>query len=577
MRVLVLGGAGFLGRHVVQALGARGHAVVVGSRRARGTGRDPKRGAWVEARLERRPAPGDWSPLLAGVDAVVNCVGILRERGRETYERVHHGGPGALARACAAKGLRFVHVSALGLDPAARSGFIRSKANGEAAIRASGADYTIVRPSLLDGEGGFGARWLRAAAQWPLCAVPADACGNIAALAVTDAGQAIARLVERDGDGLREADLGGPDARTLDGHLAALRATGRRPPRVVRVPALLARLASHACDLLHFSPYSFGHLELLRHDNVPRVNRLPQLLGGPPQRIVRWTASRPPAQQRVREIPPAFGRAQSAMVEVDRAGQCRERPRAQRRIEHRVGHALVEKPAQRALGREARVGSTEHVQGRGGALESVVGNRVRGGEARLERRVDAAGGKRRHESRRVADEHDTAGGERRDRPAHGNEPAAPADPARAAEIEMRAQLAHERIEVGLRGPAAREADLHAAAVPRHHPADVAVRELPVEIAVQPVRVHARNAFVLGFDAQQELGVAAERKLRGDGGMRAIGAHDVAHTRSPPSMSTNPSSVARTPRHGRSYRRCAPARAASRANQRMSAGVSVARK
>ena len=281
MRVLVLGGAGFLGRHVAAALAARGHRVVIGSRRPRGPGR-----GYRQCRFERRIHGGAWGDALADIDAVVNCVGILRERGAATYDRVHRLAPAALAGDCARLGIRLVHVSALGLHADAGSAFIRSKLAGEGALRASGADCTIVRPSLLDGEGGYGARWLRAISRWPVHAVPADARGRIAVLAVEDAACAIVRLCELRGGEFREADLGGLEWHTLAEHLADLRArSGRCGARVVRVPPLLARLASHVCDALHVSPFSFGHLELLRRDNVPRVNALPTLLGAAPRRV----------------------------------------------------------------------------------------------------------------------------------------------------------------------------------------------------------------------------------------------------------------------------------------------------
>ena len=306
MRVLVLGGAGFLGRHVVAALAGRGHVVTIGSR-----GRPSLPGAAFpvrRARFEDLTNPEAWSPVVDAVDAVVNCVGILRERGRATYERVHHRAPGALAAACALRRLRLVHVSALALDAKARSGFIRSKLSGEAAVRTSGADYTIVRPSLLEGEGGFGARWLRMMSRWPIHCVPADASGRIAVLDVEDAGFAIARLVELRGMSYREVELGGLERRTLAGHLAALR-TAPRPAYVVRVPALLARVASHVCDVLHLSPFSFGHLELLRRDNVPKPNLLPALLGAPPRRIGAIRDDRAGAFARDRaSLPPSAAR-----------------------------------------------------------------------------------------------------------------------------------------------------------------------------------------------------------------------------------------------------------------------------
>lgn len=317
MRVLVLGGAGFLGRHVVVALRQRGHAVAVGSRRSAGPeGSLPSRAV----RFEDCPDPEAFAVHLVDVDAVVNCVGILREVGRATYARVHREAPAALAAACAAAGLRFVHVSALGLEARARSGFIRSKLEGEAAVRASGADYSIVRPSLLEGEGGFGARWVRAVARWPVHFVPADARGRIAALDVRDAGFAIARLAELPGDEHREVEIGGMERRTMAGHLAAMR---DRPgvARVVTIPTFLARAVAHACDVAHFSPFSFGHFELLRHDNVPRPNRLPALLGAPPRYIGRrpFSADAEAASARDRAVPRPGGGAGDGSTPIARA------------------------------------------------------------------------------------------------------------------------------------------------------------------------------------------------------------------------------------------------------------------
>jgi NADH dehydrogenase len=290
MRVLVLGGAGYLGRYAAAALAARGHDVTIGTRRPRraalrlpvalqGCGRR-------EVHMERLASPQAWRPLLAGVHIVVNAVGILRERHAETYDAVHHLGPAALAAACARANVRLVHVSALGLREDARSGFITSKLAGERAIAAAGADHSLVRPSLLDGGTGYGARWFRRVARWPVHFVPADSRGRVAALDVRDLGEAIALLCEKaDLSPWREVELGGTALFTVADYLAALRPAHLAPARLVKVPAWLARLVSHGCDLLHFSPFSFGHLELLRHDNAPRANGLPSLLGRAPRRV----------------------------------------------------------------------------------------------------------------------------------------------------------------------------------------------------------------------------------------------------------------------------------------------------
>ncbi len=297
-KVLVLGGAGFIGRHAVAALLDGGASVVIGTRFPGPLGdREPPHPAAArtphrEIKLERLISPADWLPLIDDVDAVLNCVGILRQRGNETYDLVHHRAPAALAEACRDQQKRFVHVSALGLDKPARSRFLTSKLAGEKAIRRIGGDWILARPSLLDGVGGFGAAWLRAIARLPLFVAPADAKGRIAALDVTELGEALARLslgsaAELMLEDSRVFELGGTESWELRDYILALRGTYTdKPALCVPLPGILARAGAHLFDVLHFSPFSFGHWELLRRDNKPSRNRLPELLGRQPVSVV---------------------------------------------------------------------------------------------------------------------------------------------------------------------------------------------------------------------------------------------------------------------------------------------------
>lgn len=265
MNVLVLGGKGFIGRYVVRALASRGCNVSIGTRRATAANED----VFILHRLTRID---DWRDAATRFDVIVNCVGILRERWGEKYADVYLHAPTAIAQACAAQGKRFVHITALGLHAKARSGFLTAKLAGEAAITQTGGEACIVRPSLLDGPDGFGSRWLRRVAQWPVHLVPADARGALAPLDVNELGEAIAALCACPRAALPAVvELGGETRYQLAHYLKALRT---RPTAAItlQVPSWLVRVAAHMLDVLHLTPLSWGHVELMRRDNAPRVD-----------------------------------------------------------------------------------------------------------------------------------------------------------------------------------------------------------------------------------------------------------------------------------------------------------------
>ena len=197
-RLLLLGGTGFVGRALCEHLArvAPGCRVVVPTRRPAAAGH-LRPLPMVELVAADVHDPATLARLLAGCDAVVNLVAVLH--GNEArFERVHVELPRRLAAACQASGVRrLVHVSALGVAEDAPSRYLRSKARGEAVIRAGGLDWRLLRPSVI-----FGAedRFLNlfAELQQVLPVLPlAGATAQFQPVWVEDVAAALGQLIER--------------------------------------------------------------------------------------------------------------------------------------------------------------------------------------------------------------------------------------------------------------------------------------------------------------------------------------------------------------------------------------------
>src|SRR5947208_7917727 len=153
-RVAILGGSGFIGRYIVKRLAERGDVVAVGGRYAAQAkflklkGDVGQVGLFNIGIYDERLLPA----FLAGNDTVINCVGILRESGRQRFDLVHHTAPARLARLAREAGAaRFLHISAIGADPRSTSAYARSKAAGEQAVRDAFPTATILRPAIVFG------------------------------------------------------------------------------------------------------------------------------------------------------------------------------------------------------------------------------------------------------------------------------------------------------------------------------------------------------------------------------------------------------------------------------------------
>ncbi|GHF29609.1 NADH dehydrogenase [Deinococcus metalli] len=280
MKVLVTGASGFVGTAVVRELSRRGHEVWAGSREgravagARGVRLDvTDAGSVVRAVAEADP------------DVVVHLVGIIVEKGEQSFERVHVEGTRHVL-AATPRGARYVHMSALGADPQSESGYSATKGRAEALVRGSGLPYTIFRPSLIFGPGDdfFGRVLRELVSTAPIVPQIGDGSFPFRPVSVQDVAQAFAGAVDGQGVGETYA-LTGPDEFTFRQLLELeLRALGKSKP-IVPVPLVLMNLAVPLMQVLPNPPITKDQYAMLKEGNTAPNEPARSVFGLPMRRL----------------------------------------------------------------------------------------------------------------------------------------------------------------------------------------------------------------------------------------------------------------------------------------------------
>lgn len=276
--VTIYGGSGFVGRYIALRMAKAGWRVRVAVRR-------PNEALFVKP----FGVVGQVEPILCnirddasvraalrGADAVVNCVGILNNRGRNKFDAVQHEGAERVARLAAIEGVeRLVHLSAIGADAASDSDYARSKGLGEASVMTYFPNATILRPSVVFGiEDKF---FNKFAAMTSFSMVLPLVGGNtkFQPVYVDDiAAAAEAALTSDAPTGVYE--LGGPEVETLKGLVQFMLGEIQRRRLVLNLPFFVGRIMGFGFDMMQ--TLSMGlipnniltrdQVRMLRHDNV---------------------------------------------------------------------------------------------------------------------------------------------------------------------------------------------------------------------------------------------------------------------------------------------------------------------
>jgi uncharacterized protein YbjT (DUF2867 family) len=252
MRILLIGASGVIGSAVAARLRRDGHEIVAVGRGGGPAERRVPVDRRVRLDLRQARAPEAWLPHLAGIDAVVNCAGVLQDSSRDSPGKVHREMPIALWRACESAGVRrVIHFSALGVDRGGITDFSRTKLQGDEALAASGLDWIILRPSVVVGLPAYGGSALfRGLASLPIFPSPAEA-GPVDVVQLDDVAETVARLLEPGAPSRLALDLAGPDRLAFADIVAAYRRwLGWTPAKRFAAPGWLMGLAYRAGDAI---------------------------------------------------------------------------------------------------------------------------------------------------------------------------------------------------------------------------------------------------------------------------------------------------------------------------------------
>jgi uncharacterized protein YbjT (DUF2867 family) len=283
-QITVFGATGFIGRHAVRRLAKTGAYIRVPTRNP-------------EKALELKPMGdvGQIVPLkcvvrsdasvawaIGSSDAVVNLIGILYEKGRDTFQAMHVETAARIARLARDQGAtHFVHLSALGADPASKSSYARSKAAGEQAVRTFFPDAVILRPSVVFGpEDHFFNMFASFARFSPVLPLIGGGHTRFQPVYVGDVAEAIMQTLTR-----MEAqdclyELGGPIIYTFREMLDLMLQVICRKRKLIEIPWFLAKIQAAFLGLMPHPMLTRDQVELLKTDNIvhdPRAKTLRDL------------------------------------------------------------------------------------------------------------------------------------------------------------------------------------------------------------------------------------------------------------------------------------------------------------
>ncbi len=272
MKILLTGATGFIGWHLDKALQLKGYQVIPISR---SHGYDANHMLQAES----------WLPVLDGIDCVINAMGIIRETGRQSFERIHTQAAVALFDACKQTSIkRVIQISALGADESASTLFLTSKKQADDYLRLCDCDWFVLRPSLVYGNGGVSSAMLRKLSGLPLIPVIGKGEQMLQPVAINDLVDTVMQCICSP-DTRQTLDVVGPVPISYIDWLQLMRQQlGKSTAPTLKLPFQCALVIAGFARYLNplMEP---DNLRMLQQGNTADVSPLANFIGHMPQSV----------------------------------------------------------------------------------------------------------------------------------------------------------------------------------------------------------------------------------------------------------------------------------------------------
>lgn len=298
MKILLTGATGLIGDAVLRKLLEQGHHITTCSRKPEKLLIESENIKPLRLDFAAADHMEKWLPHLDGIDAVINCVGIIAESKDGTFAQLHTQALVALFNACEQAGIKkIIQISALGADDQAQSAYHLSKKAADDALRQLPLDWFILQPSLVYGARAQSSALLHALAALPVQVLPDGGLQQLQPIHVDDVAAAVCRCLEPSTPARKTLALVGPTPITYADLLQKLRQRlGKPPTRTVELSQRYLLILAGLGRYLGEPILSKDSIAMLSRGNTADVDDVTELLGRPPLSMAKQLFEKPASQ-----------------------------------------------------------------------------------------------------------------------------------------------------------------------------------------------------------------------------------------------------------------------------------------